>query len=594
MFRNFRWKLTGSYLLLILLLLIIAGGLVFGSFKSYYLQNLELRLTREAYLIADMVKYIEPDKTNAYQDICATASRDSATRVSIIDQNGVVLGDSEFDTRKLDIHKSRPEVYQALHGKVGVATRYSNTEKINMLYVAVPFANQVQSGVIRMAMPLSELTAMYQRILMLMLFALLVSAVLAVLLSLLMAKRFSEPLHEITTVVQDMAGGNLKRRISPNQGIDELRLLAGAYNDMAENIEQGVSDLNEVKNRLEAVLNNTVNGILMVDAEGKISYANPAALVLLGMQADIIGHNKTEVIKNYAILETIDQVKSELKPVRNELMLHHLGGKTVEINIVPILNAARTNQGVLVVLNDISELKKLEQVRKDFVANVSHELKTPVAVISGFAETLLDEGGGNPATVMEFSRIIYDEAQRLTSLINGLLELSRLESEKAEVNILSVDIDKVLRSTLMLAQRQPNSQKVTLEYIPAASQPVIASDADLIVQVISNLLDNAIKYSPEGGQIQLQLEELDDMVKINVIDTGLGIPEIDIPRIFERFYRVDKARSRKTGGSGLGLAIVKHLVEILGGQVTVESKLEEGSVFSVILPKNENLISGQH
>jgi two-component system phosphate regulon sensor histidine kinase PhoR len=592
MFRNFRWKLTGSYLILILLLVTIGGSMVFSSFKNYYLQNLEQRLTREAYLIADMVKYIEPDKTNAYQDICDKVSRDNGTRVSIIDQNGVVLGDSEADTSMLDIHKSRPEVYQALHGKVGVAMRYSKTLKINMLYVAVPFTDQVQSGVVRVAMTLSELTAINQRILMLMLFALLVSAGLAVLLSLLMAKRFSDPLNEITTVVQEMSEGNLKRRIIANQGIDELRLLAGAYNDMADNIEQGVSDLNEVKNRLEVVLNNTVNGILMIDAEGKISYANPAALVLLGMQTDIIGHNKTEVIKNYAILETIDQVKSELRPVRDELMLH-LSGKNVEINIVPILNAARTNQGVLVVLNDISELKRLEQVRKDFVANVSHELKTPVAAISGFAETLLDEGGDNPETVMEFSRIIYEEAQRLTSLINGLLELSRLESEKAAVNILPVDIDKVLRSALTLAQRQPNSQQVTLEYIPAASQPVIASDTEFITQVVSNLLDNAIKYSPAGGKIQLQLEAFEDMVKINVIDTGLGIPEKEIPRIFERFYRVDKARSRKTGGSGLGLAIVKHLVEQLGGQVSVESKLGEGSVFSVILPKNENLIIGK-
>ncbi len=241
MFKTFRWKLTGSYFLLIVLLLIIAGGLVFSSFKSYYLQNLELRLTREAYLIADMAKYLGPDTTDRYQDLCATASRDSATRVSIIDQKGIVLGDSEFDSRQMDIHKSRPEVYQALHGKVGVAMRYSTTEKIKMLYVAVPFRNQAQSGVVRMALPLADLAAINTRILIIMLLALLVAAFLATILSLLMARKFSGPLDEITMVVKDMAGGNLKRRINYQSG-DELGILAQAFNNMAESIEQGVSD----------------------------------------------------------------------------------------------------------------------------------------------------------------------------------------------------------------------------------------------------------------------------------------------------------------------------------------------------------------
>ncbi len=584
MFKSFRQKLTASYLVLILLLLIIAGGLVFASFKQYYLQNLESRLTNEAYLIADMVKFTDLKNTDSLQVLARTASRDSATRVSIIDQNGVVLGDSAFDSSHMDIHKSRPEVYQALHGKVGVAMRYSSTEKIKMLYVAVPFQHQEMSGVVRMAMPLAELADIYKRLFSIMLMALLVSAFMAILLSLFMARRFSEPMDEITTVVQDMAQGNLKRRISYKRD-DELGILAEVYNNMADYIEQGITEISEVKNRLEALLENTVNGILMVDGEGRISYANPVALSLLGVRQVIIGRNKGEVINDYTIIETIDQVTQDLKPIRKEMVLHVLGGKTVEVNIVPIMTSASIFKGVLVVLNDITELKRLEKVRQDFVANVSHELKTPLASISGFAETLLDEGGGNPENVREFSRIIYDETQRLSHLINGLLDLSRIESEQAKISTVPININEFLHNTINLVRLQYHSQDVSLEYIPATSHPIIVSDPELIAHVLSNLLDNAIKYSAEGGRIQVSLEDFEDRVQVNVIDEGIGIPPMEIPRIFERFYRVDKARSRKTGGSGLGLAIVKHLIEKLGGQISVESVSGVGSKFSFTLFK---------
>lgn len=591
MFKTFRWRLTGSYLLLIIMMLIIVGSLAFSSFKHYYLQSLESRLTREAYLIADMAKYIETDTVNSYQGLCETASRDSATRISMIDQNGVVLGDSAFDSRKMEIHNARPEVYQALHGKVGVAMRYSTTEKMNMLYVAVPFKNQLQSGVVRMALPLSELTAIYQRILMIMLLALLAAAFLATILSLFMARRISGPLDEIKIVVQDVAAGNLKRRIS-FRGNDELGILASAFNDMADHVEQGISEISAVKNRLEALLKNSVNGILMVNTEGKISYANPVALSLLEAGETIIGRSKNEGINNYEMLEMLDQVKSDLKPVHKELVLHILGGKTVAVNVVPIMSEETVFQGLLVVLNDISELKRLEQVRKDFVANVSHELKTPLATISGFAETLLDEGGENQETVLEFSRIIYDEAQRVNQLINSLLELSRIEAEQDQLNISKTNLVGLLQNTINIARRQNQQRQISLICLPENSQPMIDSDPVLIAHVLSNLLDNALKYSPAHEPVKVILEETAEQVLITVEDQGIGIPQQECTRIFERFYRVDKARSRKTGGSGLGLSIVKHLVEKLAGQITVQSKVGEGSSFTIFLPKGGSTDAG--
>lgn len=584
MFKSFRWKLTASYFLLIVLLLVIAGGLVFVSFKQYYLNHLETRLTREAYLIADMIQYADLNNGDPIQELAETAGRDNATRVSIINKDGVVLGDSQFDSRHMEPHKSRPEVYQALHGKVGVAMRYSTTEKIKMLYVAVPINQQVPGGVVRIAMPLAELAAINKRILLIMLLALFISAIMASILSLFMARKFSGPLDDITNVVRDMAGGDLKRRIS-YQGVDELGILARSYNQMADSIEQGINEISAVKNRLEALLENSVNGILMVDAEGRIGYVNPVAISLLGLKNNMIGRNKNEVINDYEIIAIIDQVKNDLQPVRKELVLHILGGKTVELNIVPILNEEKASQGILVVFNDISELKRLEQVRKDFVANVSHELKTPIAAISGFAETLLDEKDEGSDHVKEFSRIIYDETQRLNRLINGLLELSRMESEKINLNVVPINISEVVQNTIHAVQQQRYAHNIQLEYIPPVRQSVINSDPVLIAQVLSNLLDNAIKYSPAGGQIQVTVEDHADRVQVNVIDQGIGIPPQEIPRIFERFYRVDKARARKTGGSGLGLAIAKHLIENLGGQIAVESTPGIGSKFSFTLFK---------
>jgi two-component system phosphate regulon sensor histidine kinase PhoR len=584
MFKSFRSKLTGSYLMIILICIMIAGGMAYFGFKNYYLLNLEQRLTREAYLIADIIKYMQPQSEAEYLDLCMTAARDSAMRVSIIDHNGLVLGDSDYDAMMMESHKSRPEIYQALRGNNGVALRYSSTEKINMLYVAVPYSDQSQNGVIRLAMPLSDLAAVNRKILMIMLLALLVSALLSVLLSIIMARRISGPLDEITTAVKDISSGNLKRRISCLND-DELGYLAGAFNDMSKNIEQGIIELNEIKNRFEVLLENTVNGIIMIDTRGIITYINPAALHLLDIHEKVTGRSETEVIGNYELLEIIGQVKFSMQPVSKSIVLHQSGGKTIEASIVPITGGESTNQGVLAVLNDISELKKIDQIRKDFVANVSHELKTPLASISGFAETLMNENGENKETVSEFSRIIYEEAQRLKTMINSLLELSRLEADKSGVKFQPTDVDAVLKSALHLVQHQQLAQAVHLEYIPAATKPVIASNADLIMQIISNLLDNAIKYSPPGSTVKLQLEELETSIRINVIDTGIGIPEQEKQRIFERFYRVDKARSRKTGGSGLGLAIAKHLLEKLGGSITVTSQPGEGSTFSVYLPK---------
>ncbi len=586
MIKNYGVRLFTAFLLIIVMLLLLLSGLGYVKYKDYHLNNLEARLTKEANLIADMTRYrnSSDQSSRTYQEICDTAAKDSAARVTIVNADGIVLGDSAVESDKLDNHSNRPEVYAALHGQIGVDIRYSDTLEIDMLYVAVPFTDKSLSGAVRLAMPLQELQNIYNNALMGILLSVLACGLLAILLSLILARSFSRPLKDITAAVQDMAGGNLKRRVSVFTE-DEMGILARAFNEMGQHIENSMHQVSEAKNRLEAMLNNTVNGIVMIDGESRVVFANPTSKILLSLSENYIGRKYVEVISIYEILSMIDEAIRARIPVKRSIVLHTMGAKIVEVNVVPIIKRSLGMQDILLILNDITELKRLEQVRKDFVANISHELKTPVASISGFAETLLSEGGKDPENVVEFSRIIYDEAQRLNYLINELLLLSKLESDKFTPSLQNLNIDLLIMENVARMSQMAGLRNIRIKYDNPDNISDMSSDPELIAQILTNLLDNAMKYSPDGADIEVSLQDLGSSIKMTVKDYGIGIPENEIPRIFERFYRVDKARSRKTGGTGLGLAIVKHLVENLNGQIGVESFPGRGSSFYVFLPK---------
>ncbi|MEN6460142.1 MAG: ATP-binding protein [Syntrophomonas sp.] len=588
MFSSFRTRLTGTYLVLIIVIMVTFGIVLFNTVKEYYMKNVESNLIYEARLVSEIIRQNDQQQLGGphFQEICKTAGKDTDTRVTIIERLGKVLGDSEFDPAKLGPHNSRPEVYKALNGQVGIEIRYSETAKTKMIYVAMPFTSKSVNGVVRMSKPLIEAEKLYNHIWMVLLITIIAIGIVAVLISLVMASRFSRPIKDITEAVKDMARGNLRRRISYN-GKDEFGILTNAFNDMAKYLDENINEISGVKNRLEALLYNTVNGIIMIDTYARITYANPAANSLLGKNTNIIGRKHVEAINNYELLEIIDLVRKQLQSEHREIVMHSLGGKTVDVNVVPILNNSIDFQGVLVVLNDITSIKKLEQIRKDFVANVSHELKTPVAAISGFAETLVEEEGENPETVKEFSQIIFDESQRLSRLVNRLLELSRLESDSRELHIEQVNINQLIQDTINMMQKRNDCQDKIIDFKKADSPVMINGDADVIAQVLINLLDNAIKYGPDGDHIVVSVAEQDDEIKISVEDHGAGIPENETERVFERFYRVDKARSRKTGGTGLGLAIAKHLVENHGGQIRVDSLSGNRTIFSFTIPNKK-------
>lgn len=581
-------KLTGSYLLIIILMLLAIVAILSVSLKQYYLDNVQTNLEQETRMAASMLGACQTDNTDGYGnmiDISELVAQNIDARVTLVDAQGTVITDTMFDAAKLGPHNGRPEIYKALQGETGVAIRFSDTERQQMIYVAVPFENSDGQGVVRLARSLEEVESVHYHILLLILLAIMVIGFIAYVISTRLAANFTRPLTELTSTVEEIARGDLNKRIS-YWSDDELGLLATAVNYMAQEMDKTLTEISAVNNRLEVVLRNTVNGIIMVDLEARITYANPKAVKLLVMGNEYQGRKHVEVINNYDLLQAIDEVRRMLQPVRKEIQLFTPAEKQIEANILPICkDIPQKYGGVLVVLNDITELKRLERVRRDFVANVSHELKTPVASISGFAETLMNENQENPQNVREFSEIIYNEAIRLSKLINRLLELSRLESGKSGLNIRNVDMVRLIQDTVDLVKLDGRSTKINI--IKPTGQVLVECDKELIIQVLLNLLDNALIHSPEDKPITITLEDEGEKIKVLVIDRGEGIPENEAERVFERFYRVDKARSRKTGGTGLGLSIVKHLVENHNGVTGVDSTPGKGSTFYFIIPKKQ-------
>lgn len=581
MFKDFRYRLILSHMIAVLLALIIVALLGLPKLERFYAGELENRLRQEGLLLAEIVGSSYPFEPARMQALAKRAASDTGFRVTIISSGGVVLGDSSHDPQSLDNHRQRPEVRQALdNGEIGVAKRYSKTLQTSMLYVAVPVWKEGQSiGAVRLAVSMKALKSLKLSLAWILLLALIIAALIGLAVSIVMSRRLSEPLYEITEAVQDMAAGNLSRRVFCFQD-DELGRLAQAFNSMAEALAANIEEISVVKNRLETALCNTVNGVLLIDSRGRVEFINPAFKEMIGLGEDenYVGENFVNVTRSYDFTRLIDMVRDKKQAVSLEISIYRRGEMTVEAQGVPVLSEGGVLKGVLVVVHDITKLKKLEQVRRDFVANVSHELKTPIAAISGFAETLLDEAE-DPDMVREFAGIIYSEAGRMERMIKNLMEISRLETGNAVLIKEVLDLASLAEEAAGILESQGHHFSIKIK-----GEGKAVADHDLILQVFINLMDNAIKYSYPPASIEVNLLQEGEVAKVEVTDHGVGIPPSELERVFERFYRVDKARSRQTGGAGLGLSIVRHIIEAHGGTVGVESVYGEGSTFSFTLP----------
>ncbi len=578
------------YLLLILVSLVAVFWFGSEAFHTFYLDQLTEELIARARLVrAHMPSALTPDLSGSVDSLCKTLGQESDMRITVILADGRVIGDSDEDPLDMDNHLSRPEIQVAMNEKSpGHSIRYSHTLDQTMTYVAIPLDPDSDSTpVIRTALPITDvnraLRAMNFRIMM----GGLAVALFAAVISLLIARRIIRPLEDMKRGAERFARGELDTRL-PVSHTEEMGTLAEAMNHMAAQLEKRIRTIVRQREEQMAVLSGMVEGVFAVDMLEKFLIMNHSAAELLGTDPETCkGENLGEIVKLAELRHFVrDVLTGDDSPVGNEITIYGEKERILQVHGAPLKNVHGQRRGAVIVLNDITQMIRLENTRRDFVANASHELKTPVTAIKGSVETLRDGALHDPEGANRFLEIISKQSDYLTAIIQDLLHLAKLERETetkihAEPIVLQHLIDDCILNTEHLAHDR--GQELIVES-PDGLQ--VQGNFVLLQQAVVNLIENAIKYSPENKRIWIQAENCDEATKIYIRDEGPGIPEQHLPRLFERFYRVDKSRSRKLGGTGLGLAIVKHIVLAHNGKVSVDSVQGEGTTFTISIPDN--------
>ncbi len=586
--RRLLWQLYPSYLIITLIALLTVSWYTAGALRNFYADQTAKDLEARARLIEGYLTGLWNDAGSAQVDaLCKQLGALSDTRMTVILPDGKVLGDSHEKPNRMDNHGNRTEVAMALSGRIGVSTRYSNTLRQIMMYVAVPVVEAGKVvGSVRVSLPVTTivhtLDVVYLR---LSLVGLLV-AVIAAVLSLLVSRRISRPLEEMTRGAQRFAQGRLDQPL-PVSGAKEVAALAAALNRMAGELDERIRAKARQSNELEAVLSSMSEGVLAVDREERVLRINQAAARLMGGEVENSGGRRIlEVVRKAELQRFVARTLASNEVEEGDIVLHGPEGERfLQAHGAPLLDLQGREIGALIVFSDVTRLRRLESMRKDFVANVSHELKTPVTAIKGSVETLLTGALSDAPAAERFLAIVARQATRLEAIIDDLLALSRIEQGAGQETI---PLRRAaIRPVLLAAQQacQPAAAEKNLKLRLFCSDELQGKiNAPLLEQAVVNLLTNAIKYSPTDATVVIDAAQLGDQLMIKVQDWGCGIANEHLSRIFERFYRVDPARSRKLGGTGLGLSIVKHIVQAHGGQVVVHSTPGEGSTFTLMLP----------
>lgn len=585
---NLSTKLILHYLLVVIFVFTLSAFFLLQRLKTQSKENLKNNLITQARLISEIVsaESIEHRQSTIVQRQIQKAQQKTEARLTIIAPDGTVLGDSQTDPATMENHKTRPEILDALNGKIGYSSRFSYTISKMMLYTAVPVYNSGNQviGVIRVALPLLTVTELTVDIVKNLLLGLALALIFTLIFGWLSTYVVTKPIFSISNAVARAAEGDLSQKISLTSK-DEIGALAQALNSLFSQLQDKIEEIRKEKDKVTALVSSMAEGVIACDAESRIFMVNEATEKIFSVRAqECRGKLLLEAIRTIELDAVLTEILKTGKPTQKELTLLLPVQKTFSITASPLLNAGHVS-GAVILLHDISEIKRLENVRKDFISNVSHELRTPLTSIKGFIETLLNGALDDQANNRRFLNIINNHAQRLGKLIDDILDLSALESQQLSLNMDTIDLKELIEETVEDFNPQLAKAKTKCTIAITEKKLSVHADRDRIKQVLVNLIDNAIKFNKERGNITITaLPAVKDMIKITIIDTGQGIPQKDLPRIFERFYRVDKARSRELGGTGLGLSIVKHIIEGHHGQVGVESAEEIGSTFWFTLP----------
>ncbi|MFZ7102326.1 MAG: two-component system histidine kinase PnpS [Peptococcaceae bacterium] len=583
-----RNRLTVSYLILILVSMSILGVALLWPLQNYFIGHIKQELFNNTELVNNIVyPYVVNENYQPIDQISKDLGRKIKTRITVIKNDGTVLGDSDYDINLMENHRNRAEINEALSGKKGSATRYSTTLDTDTMYVAMPLEQDGDVlAVIRLSLPLTEINKTLLNLKLILLTGIMLASSVAVILSLRLSSTITEPIEKINITANKISQGDLEQRIFLTTN-DELGELAQAINDMTLALQQKIDEVTSAKQKLEAVLNHMVSGVIVISSKGKIQGINIEAERMFSTQEKkVLGKPYQGIIRNFGLQEIIEQVIEEGQVYSHEFSVIYPEKLTLKAYIAPVIQNGMIEQ-VVIVFHDITSLRQLERIKTDFVANASHELRTPVAAIKGFAETLLDGALEEPKLRERFITIIDKEADRLIRLINDLLDLSRLEAKGTEMVKEDTDIGQLLQDCTLGLSHKAEERNIELILDIAKNLPLITANKDMLMQAFINLIDNAIKYTNAGGKVEVSAAREDGGLIVKIKDSGIGIPKDDLPRIFERFYRVDKARSKDAGGTGLGLSIVKHIMEQHQGHVNVESEIGRGSVFYLTFPQAE-------
>ncbi|MDP4159563.1 MAG: ATP-binding protein [Bacillota bacterium] len=582
-------KIFKYYLILTMVVLIVSVVFTSEIAQKYYKYEVENKLKSiafsiEYYLLKSDTKINYDDIAKDYASMNNQINNypEDKLRITFIDFSGHVLGDSEANYQEMENHLSRKEVQEALKGSTGSDIRHSKTINLDMLYVAIPL-KQKQNVIVRVSVPLTQLKKIGEMIWFYAILVILFGLLLTIIVSLRITTSIIRPLKEMIFASQEISNGNYTERISL-KSTDELGQLAMNFNEMASKLDETILDLNNKKIEVESIVNSITSGIVAVDNTNKIILLNPAAFNIFKLDSrhSIAGDKLAEHIRNNHLNHLLQETITRNKPLEGEVTLDE---KILRINTSPIrpTNSELNNSGGILFIQDITKIRKLEQLRTEFVSNVTHELKTPLTSIRGFIETLKNGAINNEKVANRFLDIIDIEAERLYALINDILQLSEIETKLKETDLVSLSLKSLIDAVFEVLQTIANEKNISL-HNQVSEEVILKANKNRMKQLILNLVDNGIKYNTQNGSVTVDAYREQGKVIISVKDTGIGIPSEHISRVFERFYRVDKGRSRNLGGTGLGLSIVKHIVNLYNGDIKVNSEVGKGTEFTIQIP----------
>jgi two-component system phosphate regulon sensor histidine kinase PhoR len=572
--RSIFFKIYGGYVLIVIILTAVILAYSFDTIRNHYIENQASHLEKfgEA-LKLDVLPLIEKGHFQDLDSLAKTMGKKTGTRITVVDTEGVVRADTEENPEKMENHRYRPEVFLALQGKTGRSIRFSTTVRQEMLYVGLPLEKEGKIlGALRVSFFLKDINHLLSSLKIKIVRIAGIISVFLLLVAFFFSRSISKPIQELTRASRKVASGDFNIKIFLKNK-DELRGLADSFNAMTLNLKTFFLNLEHQKEELNSIISSIQEGLLVIDKTGKILLSNES-FKKISQNDSPQGKFTWEVVRSPKFNELLKKAKEEKRTRFEEILLN---GKIYLGSAVYLGSQER----IILTLHDITEMKNLERIKKDFVVNVSHELRTPLTAIKGYGETLEGEVSEKG---QEYLRIIKKNTDRLIDIVEDLLVLSALEDKKAPLEIEEVNLKNLAENVLKIFEPRAKLKGLTLELrIEEQSLSRIPADPFRLEQMLINVVDNAVKYT-EKGKVSVVLTEKENGVVIEVKDTGIGIPEENLPHIFERFYVVDKSRARTLGGTGLGLSIVKHIVLLHKGTISVSSSPGEGTTFTITLP----------